>query len=157
MRDTTLAHPPASGRMGQLIATVREQPLGALGAVVLITMAVLAMGAPWIAPYDPTEGNAALLNAPPSAAHWLGTDPFGRDMLSRLIHGARVSLLVGLGASLHGVCTGAALGLATSYRGGWADTLTQRLMDALLAFPMLLLAAIIESFVRQSGLSDAGR
>ena len=98
MRDTTLAHPPASGRMGQLIATVREQPLGALGAVVLITMAVLAMGAPWIAPYDPTEGNAALLNAPPSAAHWLGTDPFGRDMLSRLIHGARVSLLVGLGA-----------------------------------------------------------
>lgn len=150
MRDTTLAHPPASGRMGQLIATVREQPLGALGAVVLITMAVLAMGAPWIAPYDPTEGNAALLNAPPSAAHWLGTDPFGRDMLSRLIHGARVSLLVGLGASLLGVCTGAALGLATSYRGGWADTLTQRLMDALLAFPMLLLALALAAVLGPS-------
>jgi peptide/nickel transport system permease protein len=150
MRNTTLAHPLASGRMGQLIATVREQPLGALGAVVLITMAVLAMGAPWIAPYDPTEGNAALLNAPPSAAHWLGTDPFGRDMLSRLIHGARVSLLVGLGASLLGVCAGAALGLVTSYRGGWADTLTQRLMDALLAFPMLLLALALAAVLGPS-------
>jgi len=132
------------------LQAAREQPLGAFGAVVLVVMAVLAIGAPWIAPYDPTEGNAALLNAPPSAAHWLGTDPFGRDMLSRLIHGARVSLLVGLGASLLGVCTGAAIGLVTSYRGGWADTIAQRLMDALLAFPMLLLALALAAVLGPS-------
>jgi peptide/nickel transport system permease protein len=123
-----------------LARILRTQPLGALGALVLLTMALVAIFAPWIAPFDPTQSNPDTLSLPPDGTYWLGTDAFGRDNLSRLIYGARVSLLVGLGASLLGVVVGAALGIVTSYRGGWADTLTQRLMDALLAFPMLLLA-----------------
>lgn len=119
---------------------VAEQPLGALGAVVLLAMAILAVGAPYIAPFDPSQGDPAALSAAPDATHWLGTDAFGRDNLSRLIHGARVSLLVGLGASVLGVVVGAGIGIVTTYRGGWAEIIAQRVMDALLAFPMLLLA-----------------
>lgn len=128
------------GRLRSLRRMVREQPLGAAGAVVLLIMVLAAIGAPVIAPFDPTQGDASALNSAPNAINWLGTDAFGRDNLSRLIYGARISLLVGVGASLLGVSIGAALGIAATYRGGWADVLTQRLMDALLAFPMLLLA-----------------
>ena len=127
-------------RLRSLRRMVREQPLGTAGAVVLLIMVLAAIGAPVIAPFDPTQGDASALNSAPNAINWLGTDAFGRDNLSRLIYGARISLLVGVGASLLGVSIGAALGIAATYRGGWADVLTQRLMDALLAFPMLLLA-----------------
>ncbi len=137
---STPAGGQGAGRLRTLRRMVREQPLGAAGAVVLLIMVLAAIGAPVIAPFDPTQGDAAALNSAPNAINWLGTDAFGRDNLSRLIHGARISLLVGLGASLLGVTIGAALGIAATYRGGWADVLTQRLMDALLAFPMLLLA-----------------
>ena len=119
---------------------VAEQPLGALGAIVLPVMAIVAVGAPYIAPFDPSQGDPGALSAAPNATHWLGTDAFGRDNLSRLIHGARVSLLVGLGASVLGVAVGAGIGIVTTYRGGWAEIIAQRVMDALLAFPMLLLA-----------------
>ena len=126
--------------MHVLTRLLREQPLGALGALVLLTMAFLAICAPFFAPFDPTQGDATALNSPPDAKYWLGTDAFGRDNLSRLIFGSRISLLVGVGASLLGVVTGAALGIVATYRGGWLDVITQRLMDAMLAFPMLLLA-----------------
>jgi len=131
---------PRSSRMRTLGRMLREQPLGALGALVLLAMTILAIGAPFFAPFDPSQGDAGALSSPPGAQYWLGTDAFGRDNLSRLIFGARISLLVGVGASLLGVTTGAALGIVATYRGGWLDVLTQRLMDALLAFPMLLLA-----------------
>lgn len=136
----TAASGQGAARLRTLWRMVREQPLGAAGAVVLLIMMLAAIGAPLIAPFDPTQGDAAALNSAPNAINWLGTDAFGRDNLSRLIYGARISLLVGVGASLLGVTIGAALGIAATYRGGWADVLTQRLMDALLAFPMLLLA-----------------
>ena len=129
-----------ASRLRALGRMAREQPLGAMGVIVLAVMAIVAIGAPYIAPFDPTQGDAAALSSPPNAGNWLGTDAFGRDTLSRLIYGARISLLVGLGASLLGVVVGAALGIVTAYRGGWADVVTQRVMDALLAFPMLLLA-----------------
>jgi peptide/nickel transport system permease protein len=103
-------------------------------------MAVIALGAPYIAPFDPAQGDPAALSSPPNVSNWLGTDAFGRDNLSRLIYGARISLLVGVGASLLGVGAGAAIGIVTAYRGGWVDIVAQRIMDALLAFPMLLLA-----------------
>ncbi|MBL8385750.1 MAG: ABC transporter permease [Burkholderiales bacterium] len=127
-------------RWRTLARIAREQPLGAFGALVLLVMVVVAIGAPVFAPFDPTQGDAASLNSAPNARNWLGTDAFGRDNLSRLIYGARISLMVGLGASLLGVVVGAALGIVSTYRGGWVDTITQRVMDALLAFPMLLLA-----------------
>ena len=132
--------PDRGGRLRALGRISRRHPLGAFGAFVLATIGVLAVGAPYIAPFDPIDGDTAALFSPPNSTYWLGTDAFGRDILSRLIYGARVSLLVGLGASLLGVVVGASLGIVAGYRGGWADTITQRIMDAMLAFPMLLLA-----------------
>lgn len=129
-----------ASRLETLRRFVVEEPLGALGAVVLLLISAVALFAPYIAPYDPAQGDPSALSSPPSAAYWLGTDAFGRDNLSRLIYGARVSLVVGLGASLLGVAIGAFIGIMTSYRGGWIDNLAQRVMDALFAFPMLLLA-----------------
>jgi peptide/nickel transport system permease protein len=134
------AEAPRPGRLRRLAHAARRQPLGAAGAVVLLGMVIVAVFAPWLAPFDPIEGDPSSLYVAPNATYWLGTDAFGRDMLSRLIYGARVSLLVGLGASLIGVGIGAALGIVSGYRGGWLDALTQRVMDAMLAFPMLLLA-----------------
>lgn len=132
--------PRRPGAVTRLLRAARRQPLGAAGALVLLGMVILAVFAPWIAPHDPIEGDPSALYVPPNAQYLLGTDAFGRDILSRLIHGARVSLLVGLGASLLGVSVGAALGIVSGYRGGWLDTIVQRVMDAMLAFPMLLLA-----------------
>lgn len=134
---------PATGeptRARTLLNLVRRQPLGAFGAVVLGVMTLAAVAAPLIAPFDPTVGDPAALFTPPNATYWLGTDAFGRDILSRLIYGARISLMVGLGASLLGVVIGASIGIVAGYVGGWFDSVTQRIMDAMLAFPMLLLA-----------------
>jgi peptide/nickel transport system permease protein len=132
--------PRRENRLLALGRISRRHPLGVFGAVVLIVIVVLAVGAPYLAPHDPIDGDTAALYSPPSSTYWLGTDAFGRDILSRLIYGARVSLLVGLGASLLGVVVGAAIGIVAGYRGGWTDAVAQRVMDAMLAFPMLLLA-----------------
>jgi peptide/nickel transport system permease protein len=129
---------------------MRRQPLGAFGAVVLLIMVLAALGAPYIAPFDPTWGDSSALFTPPNATYWLGTDAFGRDNLSRLIFGARVSLMVGLGSSLIGVLVGASLGIVAGYIGGWLDTVTQRVMDAMLAFPMLLLALAMATVLGSS-------
>jgi peptide/nickel transport system permease protein len=129
----------AAGRSA-LVRIVRQQALGTFGAVVLVTMALAAIAAPYISPYDPTAGDATELYKPPSAAYWLGTDAYGRDILSRLLAGARVSLVIGFGASALGVIVGAAIGIIAGYTRGWVDAVTQRVMDAMLAFPMLLLA-----------------
>jgi peptide/nickel transport system permease protein len=117
-----------------------SQPLGTLGAIVLLIMVLAAIFAPYLAPYDSTAGDPGALYKPPSALYWLGTDAFGRDILSRLIFGARISLIVGFGASILGVVVGTAIGVTSGYFGGWYDSVAQRVMDAMLAFPMLLLA-----------------
>ena len=129
---------------------MRRQPLGTFGFVVLAIMTMAAIGAPYIVPFDPTAGDSNALFQPPSVTYYLGTDGFGRDILSRLIYGARISLMVGLGASLLGVSVGATLGIVASYLGGWIDSITQRLMDALLAFPMLLLALAMATVLGSS-------
>ena len=133
-----------------LLRNMRRQPLGTFGVIVLAIMALAAIGAPYIAPFDPTAGDSNALFQPPSATYWLGTDGFGRDMLSRLIYGARISLMVGLGASLLGVSVGATLGIVAGYLGGWLDSITQRVMDAMLAFPMLLLALAMATVLGSS-------
>ena len=129
---------------------MRRQPLGTFGFVVLAIMTIAAIGAPYIAPFDPTVGDSAALFQPPGPVYWLGTDGFGRDILSRLIYGARISLMVGAGASLLGVSVGATLGIVAGYFGGWTDTITQRVMDAMLAFPMLLLALAMATVLGSS-------
>ena len=115
----------------------------ALGVVLLTVFA--AVFAPWIAPYDPAAQSLFDRRAAPGADYLLGADAFGRDILSRIIFGARITLLVSLTSVGIGVAVGGALGTIAGYFGGWIDTVVMRLMDVLLAFPYLLLAIIIVS------------
>jgi peptide/nickel transport system permease protein len=109
-------------------------------AVVFFAVAILA---PWLAPYDPLAQSVLNINKPPSTEHWLGTDQFGRDVLSRMIYGSRNSLLFGLiSPALAAVC-GTLLGVTAGYFGGVLDRIVSRIVDLLLAFPELLLAIMI--------------
>jgi peptide/nickel transport system permease protein len=121
----------------------RQRPLGAIGAVIIVFMVLLAAGAGWLAPYDPLETDYGAMLAAPSAGHWLGTDAYGRDVLSRIIYGSRTALMVGLGASLLGATFGSVIGVASAYFGGRVDLLVQRLMDVLFAFPVIILALAV--------------
>src|SRR5262245_9682828 len=110
------------------------------GLGVFIGIIFLALFAEWIAPYNPLEQNYARIMEGPSADHWFGTDSFGRDMLSRIIYGARIALIVGIAAVLIAMLIGVTLGLISGYYGGLIDTIIMRMMDGLLAFPILILA-----------------
>ena len=122
---------------------LRAHPLGAVGAAVLGAMAVAAVFAPWLAPYDPLGTNYSMVVRPPSAAHPLGTDQFGRDVLSRIIFGARTALFVGLAASFVSATLGALVGVVTAYVGGKMDLIAQRAVDILLSFPLVILAIAV--------------
>jgi len=113
-----------------------------VGLVLLTAWLVLAVFAPWIAPYEPNELVSRARQAP-SADHWLGTDHLGRDLLSRVIHGARISLSLGFVSVIFGFVPGATLGLVAGYAGGRVDAVISRLIDAMLAFPSIILALII--------------
>jgi peptide/nickel transport system permease protein len=114
-----------------------------LAAGILAVFLAGAVLGPAIAPADPVEQDLARRLEPPGREHLLGTDEFGRDVLSRLIHGTRISLLVGLVSVGIGVALGGTLGLVTGYFGGWVDHLGMRIMDIALAFPSVLLAIIV--------------
>jgi peptide/nickel transport system permease protein len=122
---------------------IRERPLGAVGAAIIVLTGVLAAGANWIAPYDPLLNDYAAMLAAPSAGHWLGTDAFGRDVLSRIIFGSRTALTVGLGASLIGTIFGSLIGVTSAYFGGRVDLIVQRVMDVFFAFPVIILALAV--------------
>jgi peptide/nickel transport system permease protein len=113
----------------------------------LIVLASLAAIAPWLALDDPARIDLSSRNAAPGPAHWLGTDALGRDLLARVLHGARVSLLVGLAAPAIGLALGGAIGLLAGFRRGWLDRIVGVLVDALLAFPALILALIVGVYV----------
>ncbi|MEK6665678.1 MAG: ABC transporter permease [candidate division NC10 bacterium] len=118
----------------------RRRPLGAAGAVVVALMIAAALTATLIAPYDPLGVDFGAMMAPPSATHWLGTDAFGRDVLSRLLYGSRTALLVGFGAAFFGATAGVILGVGSAYFGGRVDLYLQRLMDIFISFPLIILA-----------------
>ncbi len=122
---------------------VRRRPLGAIGAALIVVMIFAAALADVIAPYDPEQASFADLLLPPSGAHLVGTDPFGRDVFTRLLFGARTALFVGFGASLSGSTLGLVLGVVGAYLGGRVDQLIQRLMDVLLSFPLIVLAIAV--------------
>ena len=131
----------------EVVKFIRTKPLGAAGAVVILAMMFVAAFAGTLARYDPYEGDYALQFARPSAEHWLGTDEFGRDLLTRIMYGARIALFVGFTASFAGCTLGALLGVLSAYWGGTVDLLLERLMDILLAFPQLILALAIASIL----------
>jgi peptide/nickel transport system permease protein len=125
----------------------RRNPLGAAGGGVVLIMIAAAIFANVIAPYDPVANAFDRLSQPPSLENWLGTDQFGRDVLSRLIYGARTALLVGFTSSIIGAGIGLVLGVASAYFGGRIDLAFQRVFDVLMAFPLIILAlAVIAVF-----------
>ena len=124
----------------------RTRNLAIAGAVFVVALAVMAAAAPWLAPRDPTRQSlrarlkAPGWEAPDGGRHVLGTDQLGRDILSRVIYGARVSLMIGFAAVVVGGVVGATLGILAGFRGGWTDSIVMMLADAQLAFPFILLA-----------------
>ena len=134
------AAPAPDGWLTVATRFCRTRPLGAVGAAVIVLMLAVAALAQVIAPYDPVANDFGGMLAPPSRAHWLGTDAFGRDVLSRLIYGSRTALLVGFGASVLGATLGSVLGVASAYFGGRVDLFLQRVMDIFLSFPLIILA-----------------
>lgn len=129
---------------------VRRKPLGALGGFLIILMIVVAILAPVLATHDPYKINSAVILIGPNNEYLLGTDEYGRDLLSRIIWGSRISLYVGLLAVGLGTTTGASLGLISGYYRGKIDFIIQRVMDSLMAFPMLVLALAIVAALGQS-------
>lgn len=129
--------------------------LAIIGTVVISIFILMAIFAPLLAPYDPiAEQNLTEKFAPPSITHPLGQDELGRDILSRLIYGARISLTAGLAAVVLATVVGTLVGVTAGYAGGWVDSVLMRLMDVLLAFPSILLAIVIVTILGQ-GLTNA--
>ena len=126
-----------------LVNAYRKNRLAAFGLAVVVILAVGALAAPLISPYDPYKINLAMKAQAPSFAHWLGTDELGRDLLTRLVYGARVSLLIGIVPALIAQVVGATVGIVSGYYGGAADYLLMRVADVVLAFPSQLLALAI--------------
>ena len=129
--------------LGTLAAFCRANPLGAFGAFIVLTMFVMATFAPWLTGYDPTANDFGAMLSPPDWEHLLGTDQFGRDLLSRIIYGARTALLVGFISSFAGCFLGLFLGVTSAYFGGRFDLLFQRFMDVFMAFPLIILALAV--------------
>lgn len=139
------------GGLGRgLVRFVRRKPLGAAGGALLVLIVLLAIFAPVIAPYDPAENIPGARLQAPSASHWMGTDAQSRDLFSRIIYGARLSLTVGILSVAVGTTVGAALGIFSGYVGGWADLLIQRGVDVMLAIPNLILAIAMVAMLGQS-------
>ena len=122
---------------------MRRQPLGAAGAFVVVLMVLATIFAEVLSPYDPEMISFESMLVPPSVDHWMGTDAFGRDILTRIIYGARTALFVGFTAAFVGSTLGLILGVASAYFGGLFDLVVQRLVDILMAFPLIVLALAV--------------
>lgn len=123
-----------------VLARLARHSSGAIGLFLTGVFVLLAVIGPWIAPHDPSAPDYFNLTKGSTPEHWLGTDAFGRDTLSRVLVGARYSISIGLSATLLGALLGGAWGLVAGFFGGWFDTVSMRLVDVLLAFPGILLA-----------------
>lgn len=124
-----------------------------IGLLIFLVVVALAIAAPWIAPFDPNDQNILEKLRPPSAEHWLGTDSFGRDILSRILYGARISLVIGIASTIAAMVIGSAIGMLAGWRGGRVDTATMQAMDVLLAFPSLILGLILVAMLGPSMLN----
>jgi peptide/nickel transport system permease protein len=151
MATAAPAQPVLSPRRRSAAAMfVLAQPVGAAGLFVILVMAAAAAFAPWVAPYDPLAVDYGAMLAAPSLEHWFGTDAFGRDVLSRIIYGARTALAIGFIASFLGCTIGAVIGTASAYFGGKIDLVIQRFVDILLSFPIIVLALVVVTVLGKS-------
>ena len=121
-----------------------------LGFAVVVFFVLLALLAPWLAPYDPVATNWSAIRAAPSAAHWFGGDELGRDVLSRIVWGARASILAGVISVSISLALGVPIGMLAGYAGRWIDALISRITDAMLACPFLILAIALAAFLGPS-------
>jgi peptide/nickel transport system permease protein len=144
------AAPITLSRPGGLWLAFSKNRLSWVGLVLLAAIVLIAIFAPLIAPHDPLEQNIVSRLEPPSAEFWLGTDSYGRDVLSRLIHGSRISLVVGFLAILIAMSIGATVGILAGYVGGPFDQLVMGLLDVMLSFPTLLLGLMIAAMLGAS-------
>ncbi|MBX2882210.1 MAG: ABC transporter permease [Granulosicoccus sp.] len=148
MTDLALPHLKRRGNLiGALWDFTKSQPLGAMGGLVIVIMFVSAIFAQLVAPYNPTQIDFMARIAPPSAAHLLGTDGFGRDIFSRIVYGARTAMTIGFFAAFFGTSIGAVVGIASAYLGGKTDLIIQRLIDIMLSFPLIVMALIVVAIV----------
>jgi peptide/nickel transport system permease protein len=141
--ELTRAGANVEGRWSAIRFLARRYPLGAFGAVIMALCVFAALFAPFITVYDPLSTNAALSLARPSVQHWLGCDFMGRDVYSRIVYGARISLAVGIGSLGLGLTCGVLIGLISGYLGGWIDLAAQRLIDILQSLPLLVMALLM--------------
>ncbi|WP_410219277.1 nickel transporter permease [Paracoccus sp. (in: a-proteobacteria)] len=145
-RDWLLSDAPQTRRQARLGAlyqgwlTFRANKLAMLGLIILVLLIGMAILAPWIAPQSPFAQNLAIRLQPPSTEHWLGTDALGRDILSRLIHGSRITLFIVGTVALIAPVIGLFIGTVAGFAGGWVDQVLMRITDIFLAFPKLILA-----------------
>src|ERR1700720_2877877 len=130
--QTATAPEPTATAWAVIRDFARRRTLGAVGAAVVVVMIMVGVFAGLLAPYDPLAVDFGAMLSKPGAAHWLGTDAFGRDVLSRLIYGSRTALLVGFGAAVIGATAGAVLGVGSAFFGGKVDLYLQRLMGIFL-------------------------
>jgi peptide/nickel transport system permease protein len=135
--------PTTRGPWSDAWRRLRRNTGATAGGVVFLLIVAAAAAAPWLAPHDPVRLNVAESLEPPGPRHWLGTDQFGRDVLSRIVYGARVSVATGLVAVTISVVGGSVLGLVSGYYRGTVDLFVMRLVDVMLAFPGILLALVI--------------
>jgi peptide/nickel transport system permease protein len=145
--------PPRVSELRRFFRVFLQRKLVIFGLVILFILVVCAIFAPWLAPYDPYNGNLDESLVQPSWHHLLGADIGGRDTLSRLIYGARTAMVVGFVTTISSALVGILLGLLAGYFGGLAETIVMRIMDALMGFPMLLLALLIAA-VLGSGIQN---
>ena len=134
----------AARRQGAGSALLR-QPAAIISLTLIGLLMLVAVFAPWLAPYNPVRQTIVAMNQGPSAAHWMGTDGLGRDILSRVIYGARPSLTLGITAPLLAGIFGTVIGMIAGYFGGWIDRVVGRLSDVLMAFPSLLIGIMISA------------
>ena len=129
----------------QVLRRLRRNRLAMAGLAIILVFIAMAAFAPWVATHDPLRSSFGQRLQPPSAEHWLGTDELGRDVFSRMVYGARISLRIGFIAVAIGILVGVPLGAVSAYYGGWIDLLVQRIIDVMLAFPGILLAIVLVS------------
>jgi peptide/nickel transport system permease protein len=130
-------------RARRVLQFCRRELLGTFGLLLVLLIAITGVFAELLAPYSPTANDFGAMMEAPSAAHLLGTDQFGRDLLSRIIFGARTAMIVGLTSALLGGVAGLVLGVGSAYFGGMADLITQRVCDVLMAFPLIIMALAV--------------
>ncbi|MCP1415615.1 ABC transporter permease [Paenarthrobacter sp. A20] len=154
--EARAARPKRKGGALGVLVEICRQPGGLFGLAVVGALVLVAVLAPWIAPYDPAAQDISNRLQGPSGDHWVGTDQLGRDVFSRLLHGARIALLVSVPTALIALCIGMLIGLAAGYLGGWVDRVCVVLLDTVQAFPAVILALTLIALLGPSMINLIG-